>query len=206
MQGDRIVAVKTDQGDIACGKVVNCAGQWARQVGAFAGVNVPLQPVKHQYIVTERIDGLASDAPTVRDPDRRTYFKEEVGGLVMGLQAEPTGLGHRPCRRRRAGRPGVPPLQRRFRSFRAAYEPGDRSRAGAGATAGRSAISRPAATATRWARISATAMSVTPRASATISCGRARTNWSPQPSARRLASNWPRSTTRRWRASRRSLS
>jgi glycine cleavage system T protein len=80
----RITAVKTTQGDIACEKVVNCAGQWARQVGVMAGINVPLQPVKHQYIITEKIDGLATDAPTIRDPDRRTYFKEEVGGLVMG--------------------------------------------------------------------------------------------------------------------------
>jgi 4-methylaminobutanoate oxidase (formaldehyde-forming) len=79
-----IAAVKTDQGDIACEKVVNCAGQWARQVGAMAGINVPLQPVKHQYIITEKVPGLALDAPTIRDPDRRTYFKEEVGGLVMG--------------------------------------------------------------------------------------------------------------------------
>ena len=84
MKDGRITAVKTDKGDIACDRVVNCAGQWARQVGALAGVSVPLQPVKHQYIITEKIAGLASDAPTIRDPDRRTYFKEEVGGLVMG--------------------------------------------------------------------------------------------------------------------------
>lgn len=84
MAGDRIVKVKTDRGDIACEKVVNCAGQWARQVGAMAGINVPLQPVKHQYVITEKIPGLATDAPTIRDPDRRTYFKEEVGGLVFG--------------------------------------------------------------------------------------------------------------------------
>ncbi|MBN9234999.1 MULTISPECIES: GcvT family protein [Phyllobacteriaceae] len=97
MNDGRIVAVKTDQGDIACEKVVNCAGQWARQVGAMVGINVPLQPVKHQYIITEKIPGLATDAPTIRDPDRRTYFKEEVGGLVMGgyepnPQAWETGL------------------------------------------------------------------------------------------------------------------
>ena len=84
MSGGRILSVRTDQGDIACETVINCAGQWARQVGALAGVSVPLQPVKHQYIMTEKIDGLAGDAPTIRDPDRRTYFKEEVGGLVMG--------------------------------------------------------------------------------------------------------------------------
>ncbi|MCV2864471.1 GcvT family protein [Albidovulum sediminicola] len=84
MKGNRITSVKTTQGEIACEKVVNCAGQWARQVGAMAGINVPLQAVRHQYIVTEKIDGLAADAATIRDPDRRTYFKEEVGGLVMG--------------------------------------------------------------------------------------------------------------------------
>lgn len=84
MKDGRILKVKTTLGDIACEKVVNCAGQWARQVGDMAGINVPLQPVKHQYIITEKIDGLSTDAPTIRDPDRRTYFKEEVGGLVMG--------------------------------------------------------------------------------------------------------------------------
>jgi 4-methylaminobutanoate oxidase (formaldehyde-forming) len=84
IDGARITHVHTTQGVIACETVVNCAGQWARQVGAMAGINVPLQPVKHQYIITERIPGLSPDAPTLRDPDRRTYFKEEVGGLVMG--------------------------------------------------------------------------------------------------------------------------
>lgn len=82
--GGRITHVETTQGSVACEAVVNCAGMWARQVGAMAGVLVPLQPVKHQYIVTERIEGLPPDAPTLRDPDRRIYFKEEVGGLVMG--------------------------------------------------------------------------------------------------------------------------
>ena len=97
MKDGRILKVKTTQGDVACEKVVNCAGQWARQVGAMAGINVPLQPVKHQYIITEKLDGLSTNAATIRDPDRRTYFKEEVGGLVMGgyepnPQAWATGL------------------------------------------------------------------------------------------------------------------
>ena len=84
IDGRRITAVHTTQGTITCEKVVNCGGMWAREIGAMAGINVPLQPVKHQYIITEKIDGLSPDAPTLRDPDRRTYFKEEVGGLVMG--------------------------------------------------------------------------------------------------------------------------
>ena len=84
MDGRRITHVETTEGDIACETVVNCGGMWARQIGAMAGVAVPLHPVKHQYIVTEKIPGLSPDAATLRDPDRRTYFKEEVGGLVMG--------------------------------------------------------------------------------------------------------------------------
>jgi len=92
MDGRRITHVETDQGMVACEKVVNCGGMWARQIGAKAGVTVPLHPVKHQYIVTERIEGLSPDAPTLRDPDRRTYFKEEVGGLVMGgYEPDPQG-------------------------------------------------------------------------------------------------------------------
>jgi sarcosine dehydrogenase len=80
----RISAVETSQGTIKCDAVVNCGGMWARQIGELAGVSVPLQPVKHQYVITEKIEGLATNAPTIRDPDRRTYFKEEVGGLVFG--------------------------------------------------------------------------------------------------------------------------
>ncbi len=80
----RVKSVRTNQGAIACETVINCGGQWARQIGAMAGVSVPLQPVKHQYIITEKVEGLATDAATIRDPDRRTYFKEEVGGLVLG--------------------------------------------------------------------------------------------------------------------------
>jgi 4-methylaminobutanoate oxidase (formaldehyde-forming) len=80
----RISGLVTTSGDIICEKVVNCAGQWAGEVGGLAGVTVPLQSVQHQYMVTEAIEGVASDLPTLRDPDRLIYFKEDVGGLVMG--------------------------------------------------------------------------------------------------------------------------
>jgi sarcosine dehydrogenase len=79
-----VKAVKTSLGMVACDKVVLCAGQWSRQLAAKAQVRLPLQPVKHQYVITERIPGMTSGLATVRDPDRRTYFKEEVGGLVFG--------------------------------------------------------------------------------------------------------------------------
>ncbi|MEL7012129.1 MAG: FAD-dependent oxidoreductase [Pseudomonadota bacterium] len=84
MAGNRITAVETAEGSVACDKVVNAAGQWARQLGKKAGINVPLQPIRHQYIITEPIAGVTPDMPTLRDPDLRTYFKEEVGGLSMG--------------------------------------------------------------------------------------------------------------------------
>ena len=80
----RVKAVITPRGRIACEIVVNCAGQWAREVGAMVGVNVPLVSVQHQYMLTEPIQDLPADLPTLRDPDRLIYFKEDVGGLVMG--------------------------------------------------------------------------------------------------------------------------
>ncbi len=64
--------------------VVNCAGQWARQVGDLAGVTVPLHSAEHFYVVTEPFAGVHPELPVLRDPDGYTYFKEEVGGLVVG--------------------------------------------------------------------------------------------------------------------------
>lgn len=80
----RVSGVRTDVGDIEAEIVVNCAGQWAKQVGAMAGVNVPLYSAEHFYVVTETIEGVHTDLPILRDPDGYTYFKEEVGGLVIG--------------------------------------------------------------------------------------------------------------------------
>lgn len=79
-----IKGVETEKGYIACEKVVLCGGQWSRDFAKTVGVNVPLVPVEHQYVITERIEGVTSDLPTLRDPDRLTYYKEDVGGLVMG--------------------------------------------------------------------------------------------------------------------------
>ena len=79
----RIRAVITERGRIECERVVVCAGQWTRAFAARFGVNVPLVSVEHQYIITESF-GVPSNLPTLRDPDRLTYYKEEVGGIVMG--------------------------------------------------------------------------------------------------------------------------
>lgn len=80
----KIRAVITEHGRIECEKVILCAGQWSREFAARFGVNVPLVSMEHQYMVTEAIKGMPKNLPTLRDPDRLTYYKEEVGGLVMG--------------------------------------------------------------------------------------------------------------------------
>jgi len=79
-----VTGVVTDHGTISCEKIVNCGGMWAKEVGKLAGVCVPLQPVQHQYMITEAMASVPEGLPTLRDPDRLIYFKEEVGGLVMG--------------------------------------------------------------------------------------------------------------------------
>ncbi len=80
----RVAAVQTAQGTIQCEVMINACGQWAREFGRMAGVEVPLISVEHQFMITEPIEGITRDLPTLRDPDRLTYYKEEVGGLVMG--------------------------------------------------------------------------------------------------------------------------
>ncbi len=84
VEDGRITGVETPSGTIECEKVVLCAGQWTRDLAATVGVNVPLVSVEHQYMITEKIEGVTTTLPTLRDPDRRTYWKEEVGGLVWG--------------------------------------------------------------------------------------------------------------------------
>ncbi|MEM8553488.1 MAG: FAD-dependent oxidoreductase [Pseudomonadota bacterium] len=79
----KVTSLRTSQGDMTCDRLVLCCGQWTRELAATVGVSVPLVSVEHQYMITEAF-GVPSDLPTLRDPDRLTYYKEEVGGLAMG--------------------------------------------------------------------------------------------------------------------------
>ena len=91
----RVIGVATEQGDIQCEIVVNCAGMWAREVGKWAGVNVPLHAAEHFYIITEPIEGLQKDIPTLRDPGGYTYYREEMGAILAGFfepNAKPWGM------------------------------------------------------------------------------------------------------------------
>jgi 4-methylaminobutanoate oxidase (formaldehyde-forming) len=90
-----VTGVATSKGDIKADIVVNCAGQWAKQVGRTCGVAVPMHSAEHMYVVTGRIDGVHPDLPVLRDPDGFIYVKEEVGGLLVGgfePQAKPWAM------------------------------------------------------------------------------------------------------------------
>lgn len=76
--------VETNRGRIFADVVVIAGGQWSRALGRKAGLAVPLHSCEHMYIVTDRISGTTPDMPCLRDPDGYIYFKEEVGGLLMG--------------------------------------------------------------------------------------------------------------------------
>lgn len=81
----RAVGVRTEKGDIAAEHVVICAGMWSRQIGARAGVNLPLQAAEHYYLITEPMEGVTRDLPLLEDAHSYAYFREEVGGLLVGL-------------------------------------------------------------------------------------------------------------------------
>jgi len=90
----RVTGVATPEGEIRADVVVNCAGMWAREVGGWANVSVPLHAAEHFYIVTEPIPGLAAGLPVLRDADACSYFKEDTGKLLVGWfepQAKPWG-------------------------------------------------------------------------------------------------------------------
>jgi 4-methylaminobutanoate oxidase (formaldehyde-forming) len=92
--GGRVTGVATEAGEVRADVVVNCAGMWAREVGALAEVSVPLHAAEHFYVVTEPIAGLPADLPILRDADACSYFKEDAGKLLVGWfepQAKPWG-------------------------------------------------------------------------------------------------------------------
>ncbi|MEK9924306.1 MAG: FAD-dependent oxidoreductase [Alphaproteobacteria bacterium] len=87
--------VMTDQGPIEAEYVVNAGGMWAREIGAKAGVAVPLHACEHFYIVTEGIDGLTPNLPVLRVPDECAYYKEDAGKILLGAfepKSKPWGM------------------------------------------------------------------------------------------------------------------
>ncbi len=91
LDGGRVVGVRTERGDIECEKVVIASGLWSREVAAKAGVTVPLQAAEHYYLLTEPIAGVTAESvPVIEDGEAYGYYREEGGGLLVGM-FEPVG-------------------------------------------------------------------------------------------------------------------
>ncbi|HLE44722.1 MAG TPA: FAD-dependent oxidoreductase, partial [Methylomirabilota bacterium] len=84
LRDGRVHEVRTDTDPIRTEVVVNAAGMWAAEIGRMVGVTIPIVPVRHQYLTTKPIEGVHPRMPAMRDPDLLDYFREEVGGLVVG--------------------------------------------------------------------------------------------------------------------------
>jgi len=89
LDGNRVTAVRTATAEIACETIVNAAGAWAAEVGAFAGVDLPIRPLRRQIFVTEGVPGLDRDFPLTVEFSSSLYFHRESGGVLMGM-ADPT--------------------------------------------------------------------------------------------------------------------
>ena len=80
--------VVTEQGTIIAEQLVNAAGLWAREVGAMAGIYLPLHPMEHQYFATAEIAEVCQrdeELPHVMDPEGESYLRQEGKGLVIGF-------------------------------------------------------------------------------------------------------------------------
>ena len=80
-----VTGVSTTHGDVEAEFVVNCAGMWARQLGERAGVSIPLQAAEHYYLITGPSKDIDPSWPVLEDPASYGYYREEVGGLMIGL-------------------------------------------------------------------------------------------------------------------------
>jgi 4-methylaminobutanoate oxidase (formaldehyde-forming) len=81
----RVTGVSTPYGDIQTDYVVNCAGLWARELGALSGVSISNQAAEHYYLITEAIKDLPQNMPVLEDPSSYGYYRQEGGGLMVGL-------------------------------------------------------------------------------------------------------------------------
>ncbi len=94
LKDGRVSEVVTDKGTITTEIVVNASGLWGREVGKMVGLSLPVIPMAHLYLMTMPIEGVDRTTPTLRDPDLLVYWREEVGGFVMGgYERQPATFG-----------------------------------------------------------------------------------------------------------------
>ena len=79
--------VATDKGTIVCEHVVNAAGSFAKQIGEWVGLDLPIVNMKHHYLVTENLPEVAAlekEPPVIRDPKASCYYRQEQDGILIG--------------------------------------------------------------------------------------------------------------------------
>ncbi|HEY7223767.1 MAG TPA: FAD-dependent oxidoreductase [Micromonosporaceae bacterium] len=84
-RGGAVTGVRTPYGLVEAEVVVNCAGMWARQLAESSGVSVALQAAEHYYLITEPLSSVDASLPVLEDPASYGYYREEGGGLMIGL-------------------------------------------------------------------------------------------------------------------------
>ena len=80
--------VKTEKGNIKCEHVVNAAGLWAKQVGRMAGIELPVSPLKHHYLITDSIPEVEKsdfEMPMTVDLEGFTYMRQDQNGVLVGI-------------------------------------------------------------------------------------------------------------------------
>ena len=89
-ENNKIKAVETNHGTIKCDAIALCTGLWSKNIGAMAGVDLPIWPCEHFYLLTKPIEGISGNMPTLSDHDSHLYIRDDSGGLLVGC-FEPLG-------------------------------------------------------------------------------------------------------------------
>jgi len=87
---NKIVGVDTSAGAINCDAIAICTGLWSRENAALAGVDIPVWPCEHFYLLTNPVEGITGNLPTLSDHDSHLYIRDDSGGLLVGC-FEPLG-------------------------------------------------------------------------------------------------------------------
>jgi sarcosine oxidase subunit beta len=94
VSGGKISGVETNQGSIATPVVLNAGGPWAAHVGALAGVEIPITPIRRQMLTTAPLPEIPTDFPFVIDFAQSLYFHREGDGLLTGMSNPDQGPGY----------------------------------------------------------------------------------------------------------------
>jgi len=89
-RNNRVVGLETSSGEIRCDAIALCTGLWSRETASMAGVDVPVWPCEHFYLLTNPVEGISGNLPTLSDHDSHLYIRDDSGGLLVGC-FEPAG-------------------------------------------------------------------------------------------------------------------